>query len=212
MIISHSHRFIFIRTRKTASTSTELALASVCGPDDIITPFCRRDEALRSAFAARPPQHAFDAHGDERFDRHASATEVRAIVGDNVWADYLTFCVERNPWEKVVSLYFHRYKTAPRPPLDDFVFGGEMVDAYNHPLYTVDGQLAVDHVARYEQLEQDLRDLLGTIGIDDLPPLARAKSQFRVDHRPARDILSAGQRDRIGQVFAAEVNRFGYEP
>jgi hypothetical protein len=38
MIVSHRHRFIFIKTHKTAGSSMEMALAPLCGPDDIVTP------------------------------------------------------------------------------------------------------------------------------------------------------------------------------
>lgn len=38
MIASYKCNFIFIKTRKTAGTSVELALGEHCGPDDIITP------------------------------------------------------------------------------------------------------------------------------------------------------------------------------
>ena len=44
MIISHEHKFIFLKTRKTAGTSIELALSQLCGPNDIITPISPNDE------------------------------------------------------------------------------------------------------------------------------------------------------------------------
>jgi hypothetical protein len=47
MIISHEHKFIFIKTKKTAGTSIELALSQLCGPDDIIPPTTESDETLR---------------------------------------------------------------------------------------------------------------------------------------------------------------------
>ncbi|PYL93687.1 MAG: hypothetical protein DMF14_00320 [Verrucomicrobia bacterium] len=39
MIISHKHKFIFIKTVKTAGTSLEVFLSQHCGPDDVLTPF-----------------------------------------------------------------------------------------------------------------------------------------------------------------------------
>ena len=38
MIISHKHKFIFIKPIKVGGTSIEIALAKHCGVDDIITP------------------------------------------------------------------------------------------------------------------------------------------------------------------------------
>lgn len=46
MIISHAHRFIFIKTEKTAGTSLEIALSRYCGSDDI-TPFWEEDEVVQ---------------------------------------------------------------------------------------------------------------------------------------------------------------------
>jgi hypothetical protein len=43
VIVSHRHRFIFIKTTKTAGTSVEMFLRQFCGPDDIVTSL-RRDE------------------------------------------------------------------------------------------------------------------------------------------------------------------------
>ena len=39
MIVSHKHKFIFIKTKKTAGTAIEAALSELCGPQDVITPF-----------------------------------------------------------------------------------------------------------------------------------------------------------------------------
>ena len=47
MIISHKHQFIFIKTKKTAGTSIEIALSQFCGEKDIITTISEEDEQIR---------------------------------------------------------------------------------------------------------------------------------------------------------------------
>ena len=38
MIISHRHEFVYLKARKVAGTSVEVALAQHCGDGDIVTP------------------------------------------------------------------------------------------------------------------------------------------------------------------------------
>lgn len=43
MIISHTYKFIFVKTRKVAGTSLEIALSKHLGPDDIVTHIAEDD-------------------------------------------------------------------------------------------------------------------------------------------------------------------------
>lgn len=47
MILSVRHKFVFIKGMKVAGTSVEMALAPLCGPDDIVTPISPVDELQR---------------------------------------------------------------------------------------------------------------------------------------------------------------------
>jgi hypothetical protein len=47
VIVSHKHKFIFLKTNKAAGTSTEMALSRFCGPDDIITSFGPVEDKMR---------------------------------------------------------------------------------------------------------------------------------------------------------------------
>ncbi len=57
MIVSHKHQFVFLKTRKSAGTSAEIALSKHCGPDDIITPLSPEDEAMRRDLGYRGAQN-----------------------------------------------------------------------------------------------------------------------------------------------------------
>ncbi len=110
MIVSHRHRFIFIKTRKTASTSVEIALSRHCGPDDVVTPITPEDEVLRARLGGLGPQNHEPPDFPVRAANHSGCRAVGAAVGCAVWNDYFTFAVERNPWDAVVSSYHYRFR------------------------------------------------------------------------------------------------------
>ncbi len=47
MIISHSKKFIFLRTIKTASSSVEIFLSQFCRNDDILTELFEDEEVFK---------------------------------------------------------------------------------------------------------------------------------------------------------------------
>jgi hypothetical protein len=55
MILNHAYRFIFLKTKKTAGTSVEIALSQYCGAQDIVTRLGARDEPKRSALGYQGP-------------------------------------------------------------------------------------------------------------------------------------------------------------
>jgi len=56
MILCHAHRFIFIKTTKTAGSSPEMTLTKYCGPDDIVTPMSPADERKRASLGYSGPR------------------------------------------------------------------------------------------------------------------------------------------------------------
>ena len=51
MILSHKYKFIFLKTRKTAGTSLEIALSRFCEEGDINTRIPQEDEKIRAQFS-----------------------------------------------------------------------------------------------------------------------------------------------------------------
>lgn len=218
MIVSHEHRFIFIKTRKTAGSSIEQFLLPHLGPRDTIRSFIERNDRGRfnplpelarhpDRSNARLTLHQFA--NAEKYVAHMPAWRVRNRVGRRVWEDYTTFCFERDPWDKLVSFYHWRTKDEAEPlPFDQWVRTTPGLSGWDN--YTIDDRVAVDVVGRYEHLEQDLAAVLERIGLDIPVDLPRAKSGVR----PGRDTVSyTPDLDAwVAEHFRREIELMGYEP
>lgn len=228
MILSHEHRLIFLKTRKTAGTSVEIALSDIAGPQDIITAIDPADEQIRQGRGGRGPQNdrlplrAYGAksaakrllgHGGRAYN-HMSASEVRRLVGSEVWDRYLKFSIERNPWDAIVSQYHWRNRSVPRerwPSLTEYLNTRHArLLAHNVDIYSLRGATAVDRLCRYESLEEDLEELRLAAGLPDALELPRAKGATRTDRRPYREFYSDADRDRVARMFARTIAATGY--
>jgi Sulfotransferase family len=227
MILSHSRRFIFIRPRKVAGSSIELFLSQFCSEEDILTPLSSEEEKLRKG--PGPCNYRIAGYGRGRvlrivgeligksaighggFYHHISAKEIRRLVGENVWSNCFKFTVERNPWDRQVSLYYWHYRNwKHKPSFDLFIrspFHRKI--SSNFDTYSIDGQIAADFVCRYETLEDDLAFVLKQIGIDARVELPKAKGGHRGEHS-WRDYYTPKTRDIVAQWYAREIAAFGY--
>lgn len=57
MIASYRHGFVFIKTRKTAGTSVEIAISPWCGPEDILSPISAYHDRERYDAGGGLPRH-----------------------------------------------------------------------------------------------------------------------------------------------------------
>ncbi len=229
MIILHRYKLIFLKTRKTAGTSVEHFLARHRGPDDIITP-------IHPPIEGHNPQNHigwFNPLGDSRvvggpirrlrtvvrlallrpkFFNHMTATDLRRRIPPDIWATYTKFAIERNPWDKVVSMH-NMLRTANQTQLSiDDVIERELPP--NHPIYTdaASGDLCVDHLIRYENLHDELASIFKSVGLPFDGDLGvRAKGGLSGGPRTRRDDLTSAQIDRIAQRFSREIDLMGYD-
>ncbi|MDX2265970.1 MAG: sulfotransferase family 2 domain-containing protein [Hyphomicrobiales bacterium] len=229
MIVCHEHKFIFLKTQKTAGTSIECALSAFCGPDDIITPVSSSDEHLRQGrgpqnwrlphvpwykTALRPLNFYKDRTNRARFWHHMPAERIRAEVGEQVWKSYFKFAVERNPWDRQISLYKYRKRKKRRADmtLEEFMREERIARLKNFHIYSIDGKVEADFVCQFDNLAEDVGKALAQVGIMQPLNLPRAKGQYRSgDQRPYRDFYTDETRAIVADWYAPEIRHFGYE-
>lgn len=231
MIVSHKHRFIYLKSRRTGSTSVEIALADLCGPDDIVTPLngdrTPADPERRINWQNHEiPRERWPllarvqvglgatkrAAGVELFN-HIRARRLRALIGPEVFDAYRKVSIERNPWDREVSSYFFTYKRrGRRPSFEDFVAtlgrGRKPID--NFDIYSLDGRVIADPILRFETLAEDFARLMAMLGIPDPPALPHANASARRGEKAYRELYTATSRDRVAEVYRREIDHFGY--
>lgn len=198
MIVSHELKLIFIGIPRTGTLTVR----------QILDPYTAHPLLPQHQNFSLPMGHA------ERVD-HATARELRAHLGEQVWRDYFKFTIVRNPWDRVASWFNCDYFRRQGIGFEDWLVGGGLGNpdySINHiapaALWLLDeqGRLAVDFVGRYETYRQDLLYALERVGIrlQDIPHLnASRKSDYR-------DLYNARTRDIVANYYAEDIARFGY--
>jgi len=191
-MISHQHRYIFIHQRKCAGMAIAQALGvSPKDPDFAVF----NDGTLSDS----------DLFGHWR-DRPE-------------WTgSYHVFAVCRNPWDRFISgwRYLKPTRDLPLTPLLRDIREGRFVADENLHAHLTRPQVAIltDHEGRFvpdtllhfERLQEDFDRLCGNLG---LPP-RRIPVTNTSDRRPYWTYYDAESRDLVAEIFAEDIDRFGY--
>ena len=220
MLVSHRHRFIYTKTVKTAGTSVEIYFEDAClSPDSDVVRGHAIDETVTDAGIVG--YRGVDP-GESRYYNHMPASDVRALVGPEVWDSYFKFCVIRNPFDKLVSLWWAIVGADPRYKdiVEDFStirteFSGWCAQSaargVDRDKYLIDGQVAMDCFIRYESLMADLKHVCDRVGFPFRPNnLGRYKSGLRASRLPLAEYYEPSAVQAVRDVFGWELDYFGY--
>jgi len=192
-VLSRSRRFLFMRVHKVGGTSINAALAAEVGG------------LLKSK------------------SKKSKQIEWLNNVSDQTIRDnYFLFSVVRNPWDRVVSTYAYMMKQGFIDGISFAKFLEMMSDGSIHNLnervashlyrqldsFSLDGQIFVDYIARFERLEKDWTEISGRIGLKNrtLPVLnTSSHDHYRSMYKTKR------MRDIVSRVYGEEISMLGYK-
>ena len=229
MIVSHKYKFIFLKTAKTGGSSIEEGIRVDCGPDDIITatrtPIVINGESFTTRNDKRglgklglhiPGELARHIPQIAGFYPHMPGYQARAMVGPKIWDSYFKFTIERNPWDQQVSLFFYRHhRQNPKLEFEKYLSSkvypllhSARID--NWRTYTINGEIAVDRVLRFEKIEEEFASVCQHLGIEraSLPHSNAGPPRSRVDYR---DYYTPRSRDIVAKWYRHEIEALGYE-
>jgi hypothetical protein len=149
------------------------------------------------------------------YGNHMPARKVRAMIGPAIWDEYFKFCFERNPWDRAISQYYSdiwstRNERRPRPSLLEYLRSTANGRLSNFWIYSIHGDIAVDTVGLYENLNSELERITALLNLPGKLELSRAKGHIREDRRHYREVMGREERSIIERVCAREIAHFGY--
>jgi hypothetical protein len=208
MLISYSHKFLFVHVWKAAGTSIRETLRPF-SHDPLLT---RPNRILR---AVRLPW-TWPTSKSRVFDSHIPARGLRDKLPRAVFQDLFKFAFVRNPWELLVSRY-HYILQSPTHSLHTTVKQLGDFSAYLRWLFQHDkrqqqdflvderGQLLVDFVGRFERLEADFSEVCRRLRI--CAPLKSLNMSQHCDYRTYYDRRTL---QLVADNFRHDIERFAY--
>ncbi|MEO0387673.1 MAG: sulfotransferase family 2 domain-containing protein [Pseudomonadota bacterium] len=217
VIVSHSHAFLVLKTHKTASTSTEAALEHLCttdpaGHSPAHSTSLKISEAGIIGSRAQPERTPWR--------NHMPAWKAALLLGPTRWRRYRKIAVLRNPFDRAVSLFFHRMTGAERDWASR-ASNVELVAAFrawlpDQPLtenldkLRILGRPAIDHYLYYETLAADLTALKTLLGDPKPLILPRYKGERRTNPLSYTAYYDADSQDYVARRNRYELRLGGY--
>lgn len=207
MLLSHSHRFLFVHTIRTGGTSVVRALE----PYVHRAPEGTWNRYLSKTGLVRDPHKV-------RLREHETALGAQRILPREVFDEYFKFAFVRNPWSWLVSVWMrlrttesHRhFRTVSKLTFPEYVaFEVERNKRHQHTFVCDrEGELLVDFVGRQESLAADFADVCRRLKIEGvaLPHVGGRKR----DHSDYRTYYDDALRDRVAEHWSKDVKLFRY--
>ena len=219
------HGIWYVDIPRTSSTSIKAELGIIYGP-----PYGKANLVNKQKWADKLPKDYIAAvkhQSNKIFNDHIPAIEMKKIVGEKAWKSIFTFTFVRNPWGRIVSLYFAMKKWGEIP--DDMQFRDYILalrDDHNRSQgsifrlpeyylgssdYVLDanGGILVDFIGKFENRTDDLKIVAQKLGRSKFGILATNLSKSR--NRNYTEYYDQETREIVRKIYGKDIELFDYE-
>jgi hypothetical protein len=210
-MVSTEKNFIFVHIRKTGGNSIQSVLSEYA-----------IDEVETSA-QSQDGDEQFDMSNEYGLWKHAPLREYKGKLPEEEYEEMFKFSVVRNPWERLVSMYFTPSVGREEWDRDEFLEVVEYASTLREYICVDsvwdraaekvglgsrgDLQKDIDFLIRFEQINEDFRrvcDMLD-LGCDGLPEKNSSDRKHYSEYYD-EELVSI-----VGEKFQEEIEEFGYE-
>jgi hypothetical protein len=201
MIVSNKHKFVFVKTKKTAGSTLEKLMFPYLGEKDVCTGSPRDDTPRLNTSST---------------DGHASWAKIQAAYPSE-FRDYFKFTIERNPWDKVVSSYYWHQKIKPERfgemSFEEYVMTCDLlpIDWLNYT--DRQGVRRVTAMFKYEEMDLMYEELNDRFNLN-ITPDQWQNTKLKGDVRKERDyrkLHTTNTIERVANLFENEIKALGYK-
>ena len=212
-MISHKHKFIFFHIPKAAGTSVIGAFRNAI-KEDVVLNDRNRDLML-----------FLKEHWNIKFPNHLHASKLKLYMNEKNFEEYFKFSFVRNPWDKLVSIYFytkqkesHIVKKNPSvltafnrnilssPDFESWIKSRQFGELQSDYLYDADGELLVDFIGKTEQVEEDFKKILQRLKLTHIQMELKNPS----NHKDYQDYYSAESQEIVHEHYLTDIENFNY--
>ena len=206
----------------------EMALAPLCGKDDIITPmesnqhtniprnFYENTIIGRAYSKSKLFRKCIDRHSSvlgKWYYEHMPALRVKELVGNSVWNSYYKFCFERNPWDKVVSYYnwkkHGQNKSAPQ--FANYVIHKSHRLPMDARLYFDNNICMMDNVYDYTDFINSFKQICQKLDIPFNGNMPNEKTGINKNKHDYKQFYNEETQGVVEKLFAREIKLMNYQ-
>lgn len=217
MLVSHKHKFIFIKTIKTAGTSTEIFLEPYCisGLKE-----CHTREMLKTEEGIVGSRFVQSRAESYEFYNHMTPKKIKQKLGEEIFDNYTKITNIRNPFDILVSHYYFKptfrlYCGGGNFTFEDYLLKTKVVSdlalKYKELLF-LDEKFIIDEIIRYETLSQDLDNLLIKLNLGEPERnLSNYKESLRRKGIPYTNFYTQETKQLVEKHFQFYLDLFDYK-
>lgn len=214
MPINHSLKIIFVHVPKAAGTTVERFFHEATGEKWDLWGKIHSDQAVKEKFPSSENISRFNPDRINNNPRHSlyhhlTLSDIRKLVGVDIYSKYTKLCVVRNPWDRLVSFYEYGRQTGGRLLTEGKTFRNwfwdRPVTPQILPYVEVDNQIPGGlKVIRFDAFNEDMEQFVSEMGLE-WPGDIHEKKTVR---RPYRDYYDEEMRLHLIKECERDVKCF----